>query len=71
MPNVGPMELLIILFILLLLFGANRLVGLGTAAGKTIKEFRRAMSDVEENLDDARPSRARDERDERASKSNA
>jgi len=46
--NVGPMELLVILLILLLLFGASRLAGLGAAAGKTIKEFRRALSEDDE-----------------------
>ncbi|HEU4678209.1 MAG TPA: twin-arginine translocase TatA/TatE family subunit [Terrimicrobiaceae bacterium] len=47
------MELLVILLILLLLFGANRLAGLGAAAGKTIKEFRKAVSDVENEVKDA------------------
>ncbi len=53
--NVGPMEMLVILLILLLLFGASRLAGLGAAAGKTIKEFRKAIRDVEEEVDEARP----------------
>ncbi|MGH7187420.1 MAG: twin-arginine translocase TatA/TatE family subunit [Pseudomonadota bacterium] len=55
MPNVGIGEWLIILLILLLLFGANRLAGLGSAAGKTIREFRKSMSDVEEDVKDAKP----------------
>lgn len=56
--NVGPMEMLIILVILLLLFGASRLAGLGAAAGRTIKEFRRTIRDVEDEVDDkpAKPS---------------
>ncbi len=54
MPNVGFSELMVILLILLLLFGANRLAGLGSAAGKTIREFRRAMSDVEEEVKDVK-----------------
>ncbi|MGQ0550001.1 MAG: twin-arginine translocase TatA/TatE family subunit [Armatimonadota bacterium] len=52
MGSVGPMELLVILLILLLLFGANRLAGLGAAAGKTIKEFRKAISEVEDGVKD-------------------
>jgi len=52
MGSVGPMELLVILLILLLLFGANRLAGLGAAVGKTVKEFRRAISDVEDGIKD-------------------
>ncbi|MDR7486209.1 MAG: twin-arginine translocase TatA/TatE family subunit [Armatimonadota bacterium] len=57
MPNVGPMGLLIILLILLLLFGANRLAGLGAAAGKMVKEFRKAISDVEEDVKDTKPTK--------------
>lgn len=57
MPNVGPMELLIILLIMLLLFGASRLAGLGAAAGKTIKEFRKAIRDVEEDASETKPSK--------------
>jgi TatA/E family protein of Tat protein translocase len=56
MPNVGPMELLVILLILLLLFGPSRLAGLGAAAGKTIKEFRKAMGELEDELKDSRSS---------------
>ncbi|MGQ0549802.1 MAG: twin-arginine translocase TatA/TatE family subunit [Armatimonadota bacterium] len=55
--NVGPMEMLIILLILLLLFGASRLGGLGAAAGKTIKEFRKAVRDVENEVDDTKPAK--------------
>jgi len=46
MPNVGIGEWMIILVILLLLFGPSKLAGLGAAAGKTIREFRSAMSDT-------------------------
>ena len=55
MPNVGIGEWLIILLILLLLFGANRLAGLGSAAGKTIREFRKSMSDVEDEVKEPKP----------------
>lgn len=48
LPNVGWPELLVILLIALLVFGPQRLAGVGAAMGKTIKEFRRALHDVEE-----------------------
>jgi sec-independent protein translocase protein TatA len=51
------MELLIVLLILLLLFGASRLAGLGSAAGKTIKEFRKAMREVDDDVNDTKPSK--------------
>jgi sec-independent protein translocase protein TatA len=44
----GPMELLIILGILVLLFGATRLTDLGGSLGKGIREFRRNVKDEAE-----------------------
>ena len=37
---VGPMELLIILAIVILIFGANRLSGLGKGMGQAIRGFK-------------------------------
>ncbi len=43
MFGLGPVELLIILVILVVIFGANRLGEIGGALGKTVREFRREM----------------------------
>ena len=43
MPNLGPLELGIILVIVIMIFGVGRLPEVGGAVGKTIKEFRRNM----------------------------
>ena len=48
MAVVGPAELILILIIAVLIFGADKLAGLGSALGKGIKEFRTAVRDVEE-----------------------
>jgi len=45
---VGPLELIIVLAIALLILGPRRLPELGSAVGKTIREFRKAASDVQE-----------------------
>ena len=58
MPNVGLPELLIVFLILLLLFGANRLTGIGQAIGRTIREFRKEVRDVEEDVRDERRPKA-------------
>jgi sec-independent protein translocase protein TatA len=43
--GLGPMELVIILLVLVMLFGATRLADLGGSLGKGIKEFRQAVKD--------------------------
>jgi sec-independent protein translocase protein TatA len=40
MPNIGPMEILVVLIIALIVFGPKRLPELGKSLGKGIKEFR-------------------------------
>ena len=49
--NVGPWELLLILGLLLLLFGAKRLPEMGAAMGKGIREFKKNISEVKNELD--------------------
>jgi len=48
MPNIGPVELVIILVIALLILGPGKLPDVGAALGKSIREFRKASSDVTE-----------------------
>jgi len=44
--NVGPVELIIVLVIALLVVGPRRLPEMGNAVGKTIREFRKASTDI-------------------------
>ena len=46
--NIGPFELLIVLILALLILGPGKLPEVGNALGKTIREFRKASTDVEE-----------------------
>lgn len=43
MGSIGLPELLIILFIVVLIFGANRLPGLARGVGSAVKEFKDGM----------------------------
>jgi sec-independent protein translocase protein TatA len=49
--NLGFTELLIILLIVLLVFGAKRLPEMGAAMGKGIREFKKSLKDVQESVD--------------------
>jgi sec-independent protein translocase protein TatA len=45
MPNIGLPELLIIFFIVVLIFGANRLPQLGKGIGSAIRNFKEGVKD--------------------------
>ncbi len=49
--TLGPTELLIILAIIVVLFGASRLAGLGGALGRGIREFREEARSGDEEKD--------------------
>ena len=49
MFGLGPVELIIILLILVVLFGASRLRGLGGALGGSIREFKQAVREDDPN----------------------
>lgn len=46
--GLSAQELLIVLLIIIVLFGASRLAGIGSALGQSIREFRKAARDPEE-----------------------
>jgi sec-independent protein translocase protein TatA len=51
--NLQGWELILIFFVILLLFGGKRLPELARGLGKSIREFRRATTEVEETVRDA------------------
>lgn len=55
MPNLKPMEILLIVLVVLLLFGAKRLPDLARSVGKSMKILK---SEVKDLNDDDRPSAA-------------
>lgn len=44
MPNIGPLELVVILVVVVLLFGAKRLPELGRSLGTGMREFRDSVT---------------------------
>ncbi len=56
MPNIGPMEIIIVLVIVLLIFGPKRLPGLGKQLGTGMREFKDSIAGKDKDDDDARAS---------------
>ena len=46
--GIGPTELIIVLFIILIVFGAGKLPEIGGALGKGIKSFKKASQEPDE-----------------------
>jgi sec-independent protein translocase protein TatA len=60
--SIGPLEIGLIVFIILILFGAGKLPQVGASIGKGIRAFRRGQSgedevDDEEEVEVVRPTR--------------
>ena len=51
MGNLGFTEIMVILLVVLLLFGAKRLPEVGSSIGKGIREFKRSMKDVQSSIE--------------------
>jgi sec-independent protein translocase protein TatA len=50
MPIPGPMELILLLVIVLIIFGPGKLPDIGSAVGKGIREFRKASNELEDSV---------------------
>ena len=56
MPNVGPMELIVVLAIALIVLGPKKLPEVGRSVGKGMREFKDAISgDNDRDEDEERP----------------
>lgn len=58
MPHIGLMELVIIMVVILLLFGAKRIPEIAGSVGKGIKEFKKEINEVERNVTNRDPGAA-------------
>jgi sec-independent protein translocase protein TatA len=54
MPNIGPLELAIVLVIALIIFGPRKLPELGRSAGRGIREFKSSLTGDDKDDVDAK-----------------
>ena len=50
LQNIGMSELLVVLLIALLLFGAGRLPEIARSFGKAIQEFKKGIKEIDEDI---------------------
>ena len=56
MPNwLGPGEMVFVMLVLLLIFGAKRLPELGSGLGKGIREFKKSMREINTEIEAVEP----------------
>ena len=48
--NLGPLEIFLIVLVVLLLFGAKKIPELAQGVGKGMRELKRAIKDVEQDI---------------------
>jgi sec-independent protein translocase protein TatA len=48
MPNIGPLEIVVVLIIVLIVFGPKRLPEMGRSLGKGIREFKNSVTGNDE-----------------------
>jgi len=60
LSNIGPVQLLIVLVIVLAIFGTKRLRTLGSDLGSAVKGFRSAVSDAESTTEQLSESQDKD-----------
>ena len=58
MSNIGMTELIVVLGIALLVFGAKRLPEMGASLGRGIREFKRGLSEATDAMREADPTRS-------------
>ena len=71
MPNIGPLELAIVLVIALVIFGPKRLPELGRSMGRGIREFKSSISGDDDDDDAAEAKQAEAKRAELSESSQA
>ena len=65
MPNIGPLELAIVLIIALVIFGPKRLPDLGRSAGRGLREFKSSVKgDKDDEEEEAKPAALEEPRKE-------
>ena len=64
MPNIGPMELLVVGIIALLVLGPKRLPEVGRSLGKGMREFKDSLAGLDDDEEETQQLEEEQQRDE-------
>jgi sec-independent protein translocase protein TatA len=59
----GPTELIIILILILVLFGAKRIPEIAQGLGKGIREFKKSMHEIQDEIEKPEPKLVKDKKE--------
>jgi sec-independent protein translocase protein TatA len=59
----GPTELIVILILVLVLFGAKRIPEIAQGLGKGIREFKRSMHEIQDEIEKPEPKLVKDKKE--------
>ncbi|MCP4581353.1 MAG: twin-arginine translocase TatA/TatE family subunit [candidate division Zixibacteria bacterium] len=62
----GPTELIIILVLVLILFGAKRIPEIAQGLGKGIREFKKSVHEIKDEIDTPEPKLVKDKKEAKA-----
>ena len=60
LPSLGPMELIIILVIVILIFGVNKIPQLGKGIGEGIRNFKSSIKSIQDEADNTAEKKSED-----------
>ncbi len=66
----GPTELIIILLLVLVLFGAKRIPEIAQGLGKGIREFKKSIKEVQEEIESPEPKKVKDKKEKKEDEKN-
>ena len=62
LPTLGPMELIVILVIVVLIFGVNKIPQLGKGLGEGIRNFKASIKSIHEEPDEKAENKSKEDK---------
>ena len=67
--GIGSQQILLILLVAMVIFGASKLPQIGEGMGKAIRNFKKSVGEVESEIEDITPKRIAEKKEEKKDES--